>query len=104
MSTICLSFFHRLIYRRMAKKRKTRKDKIIADLKRELTKKKPTNPKPIHIASNLPVGGSKLPKSSPISTNTNSQINLYLKKDLTKSLALAILVIVFELVVYWQLR
>jgi len=84
----------------MAKKRKTRKDKIIADLKRELAKKKPIHPKPIRIAPKTP----KLPKLSPISTNINNQINLHLKKDLTKSLALAILVIGFELVVYWQLR
>lgn len=88
----------------MTKKRKTRKDKIIADLKRELAQKRPTNPKPIHTAPNPPAGGPKLPKLSPVSTNVNSQINLYLKKDLTKSLALAILVIGFELVIYWRLR
>jgi len=88
----------------MAKKRKTRKDKIIADLKRELAKKRPTNPKPIHTTPNPPAGGPKLPKLSPIFTNVNSQIDLHLKKDLTKSLALAILVIGFELVVYWRLR
>jgi len=79
----------------MAKKRKTRKDKIIADLKRELAKKKSTNLTP------------KLPKLNPIPTNINNinkQTNPYLKKDLTKSLALAILVIGFELVIYWQLR
>ena len=77
----------------MAKKRKTRKDKVIADLKKELAKKRPAAPKT-----------PKLPKLSPIPTNTNSQINLHLKKDLTKSLFLAILVVGFELVVYWRLR
>jgi len=79
----------------MAKKRKTRKDKIIADLKRELAKKKSTNLAP------------EPPKPNPIPTNTNNinkQTNPYLKKDLTKSLALAILVIGFELVIYWRLR
>jgi len=88
----------------MTKKRKTRKDKIIADLKRELAKKKPTNPKPTHATPNVIVNRPKSPKSSPIFTNANNQINPYLKKDLTKSLALAILVIGFELVIYWQLR
>jgi len=89
----------------MAKKRKTRKDKIIADLKKELAKKKPINPKPIYIAPNPPAGGSKSPKLSSVSINiNNNQINPHLKKDLTKSLALAIFVIGFELVVYWQLK
>jgi len=84
----------------MIKKRKTKKDKIIADLKRELAKKKPINLKPAPITPKTP----KLPKSSPVSTNVNNQINPHLKKDLTKSLALAILVISFELVVYWQIK
>jgi len=88
----------------MIKKRKTKKDKIIADLKRELAKKKPINPKPIYIAPNPAKAGPKLPKLSPVSTDVNNQINAHLKKDLTKSLALAILVIGFELVVYWQLK
>ncbi|PIS15018.1 hypothetical protein COT63_02150 [Candidatus Shapirobacteria bacterium CG09_land_8_20_14_0_10_38_17] len=86
----------------MPKKRKTRKDKIIAGLKRELAKKPLIIPKTVP-AHNIPKV-KKLPKLSPISTNDNNQNSPYLKKDLTKSLILAIIVIGFELVVYWRLK
>jgi len=88
----------------MAKKRKTKKDKIIADLKKELAKKRPAAPNPPAGLPRGKAGGPKLLKLSPTFTNVDNQINLHFKKDLTKSLVLAILVIGFELVVYWQLR
>jgi len=88
----------------MAKKRKTRKDKVIADLKRKLAKKRLISPKLTHITLDPSASEPKLPKLNSISDNINSKNNFHLKKDLTKSLGLAILVIVFELVVYCRLR
>ena len=98
----------------MAKKRKTKKDKIIADLKRELAKRESAPPKLTTTApANIQIKDTrKIPERPPKpprpkltpTTNIHSQNNPYVKKDLTKSLALTILVIGLELMVYWQLR
>ncbi len=75
------------------KKRKTREEKIIADLRRELQtarrELKDTNQE------------EKPKKSSKEAPPATTEPHPYLKKDLTKSLILAIMAIAFELVVYW---
>lgn len=81
----------------MAKKRKTREQKVIAKLRRELKearrelkrfKKEKTSKK------------KRIEKSQTLVSYAPSS-NLYFRKDLTKTLILSILAIAIELVVYW---
>jgi len=97
----------------MAKKRKTRKEKITAKLRRELKeakrelnrikekkvkkpKKEAETPKPF--SSSLPA------RIAPMNIGADGyslSSSLYLKRDLTKTLTLSILAIGVELVIYW---
>ncbi len=89
----------------MAKKRKTKKEKIISKLRRELKTKQL---KPAHLKE-------ELPSSKPIEVRERSshkeivkEEKVFLtneagliKKDLIRGLLLSLLVISFELVIYW---
>ena len=104
----------------MAKKRKTKEQKIIAQLRRELqgakkelkqfkkeevVKKKPEKRK----SSKLSVrnaftyaSDARSPNPPPdLLRNSKQAGNLYLKKDLTRTLILSILAIGIELMIYW---
>ena len=88
----------------MATKRKTRNDKIISDLRRQLATTRETTVQtqeivPTTKSYSVPV--STLPEKP---TVLPSQIPLALvKKDLTKTLALTLLAISLELVLYFLL-
>ena len=74
------------------KKRKTKEEKIISQLRRELQETRKNQPE-------VKLKTKKL-KPQTISLKPLAS-NIYLKKDLTKSLALAILAIGFECLVYF---
>lgn len=81
------------------KKRKTREEKIIADLRREL--------QAVHREFKDPLPEKKTHKSIKKKKEllepalpTADKANPYLRKDLTKSLILAIMTIAFEIVIY----
>jgi uncharacterized membrane protein (DUF106 family) len=78
----------------MAKKRKTREEKIIAQLRRELKEAKKE-------LKGLKREEKKLQKKKQVKKNKPLTSNLFLKMDLTKTLILSILAIATELVVYW---
>jgi len=88
----------------MAKKRKTKKDKIILSLKRELAKQ---NFSPKEVSSS--VGEKKLERKAKreqgIEKTLSEDVKRYrwVKKDLTRSLGLAILIIALEFLIYWRL-
>lgn len=90
----------------MAKKRKTREQKIkirLRKLEKQLQEK--TEPQPL----NVPVKPQKeKPVRSEVEANTKetaySQAPKYLLADLRKTLALTLLAISLELVVYWWLK
>ena len=93
--------------------KKTRQEKIIADLRRKLastgsnlspqalpSKPQPiTNPQPITQLTSL-----TLPPTNhlPPTTYNPPQVAAYIKKDLTKTLILTILVISLELMLYFR--
>jgi hypothetical protein len=88
----------------MPKKRKTRQEKIILQLKREL--KKSTKFKPSQEAKS--VEPQLKPKKELSQKKTVNSAFSYdpslIKKDLTKTLILALIVISFELMLYLKLR
>lgn len=90
----------------MAKKRKTREEKIIASLRRELEKSK-RELKKIKKKEEILPEKKQVKKSKttnlypPCLAGRQVTPNLYLKRDLTKTLTLSILAIGIELVVYW---
>ena len=89
----------------MAKKRKTKEEKIIARLRRELKEikkelKQLKEERGEKSKKEKPEKEARAPK--PLDSNLYPLTsNLYLKRDLTKSLILSILAIGIELVVYW---
>ncbi len=74
----------------MAKKRKTKEEKIIAQLRRELKEAR----KDFKKIEKKEVKEDKVTKLQPLASS------LYLKRDLTKALILSILAIGIELVLY----
>lgn len=86
--------------------RKTKKDKIIADLHRELKKTKQINQK-LRQQLDKPLP-SEQPSSVPDKNSQKQSNNIttyqHTRADLTKSLLLAILVISLEFILYWQLK
>jgi len=88
----------------MAKKRKTKKEKIIASLKRQVRNQQ-TAPVPSPAAPPLkiktvrkaPIKGKKPPEEANVFVST-AQI----KKDLAKTLILSLVAIGIELVLYWK--
>lgn len=95
-----------LYYLIMAKKRKTREEKIIAGLKRELKEVK-RKLKKIKKKEEILPEEKQVKKSKttnlypPFLAARQVTPDPYLKKDLTKTLILSILAIGIELVVYW---
>lgn len=84
------------------KKRKTREEKIIADLRRELQSAR----KALSDTNQAEKTQKSVKKEKELPTPTmsaTSQASPYLKKDLTKSLILAIMAIAFELAIYYIL-
>ena len=88
----------------MAKKRKTKKDKIILSLKRELARQNFSSGK-----TSLPAGEQK-PKQEVKQRQKAKKIPSedikkyqWVRKDLTRSLGLAILIIALEFLIYWRL-
>lgn len=89
----------------MSKKRKTKKEKVIAELRRKLqaTKEK-TSPLPPRatgsprVEAGIASGDARQYPASNISCPT-----AYLKRDLTKTFVLAILAISLEIVLYFLL-
>lgn len=86
----------------MAKKRKTKQEKIILQLKRQLDTK--ITPRQEAIlepaeAKTLPVFSHKRSDTSILFYN-----NRLIKKDLLKTLILTMIIISLEFVLYWKLR
>lgn len=81
----------------MAKKRKTKEEKIIARLRRELKETK----KELKRLEKREAPKIKQVKKEPAPLPQTLATNLYLKRDLTKSLILSILALAIEFVVYW---
>jgi len=88
----------------MAKKRKTKKDKIILSLKRELARQNFSSGK-----TSLPAREQK-PKQEVKQRQKAKKIPSedikkyqWVRKDLTRSLGLAILIIALEFLIYWRL-
>lgn len=82
----------------MARKRKTREEKIIAQLRRELKESK----KELKGFKKEKAPEKKTVKKRPVpETSITLAFNPHLKRDLTKTLILSILAIATELVVYW---
>lgn len=85
---------------------KTKKDKIIADLRRELKQTKQLNQK-LRQQLDKPLP-SEQPSSASDKRSQKQSMNIttyqYTRADLTKSLLLAILVISLEFILYWQLK
>lgn len=90
------------IVNQMAKKRKTKQEKIILHLKRQLdTKIAPRQEailKPVE-AKISPASNLKRSDSSILFYN-----NRLIKKDLLKTLILTLIIISLEFVLYWKLR
>lgn len=95
----------------MAKKRKTRQEKIIAELRRKLEATRATGEKWV-VGSESSRGSEHEEKMErlipithpqPITQNSSQYLTPYIKKDLTKTFVLAILAISLELVLYFFL-
>lgn len=81
----------------MAKKRKTRQEKIIAELRRKLAAKEKTRDKS-EVVTTTPTPTTQPVTQSPIPSLIPASL---IKKDLTKTFVLAILAISLELVLYF---
>jgi len=96
----------------MAKKRKTRKEKIILQLKRELARERQKRASANIKFEPRQEGISKPAKKESIQPpkEKKSDISIQffdprlIKKDLLKTIILTIIVISLELVLYWKLR
>ncbi|MCX6724539.1 MAG: hypothetical protein NTV20_00345 [Candidatus Shapirobacteria bacterium] len=96
----------------MAKKRKTRQEKIILQLKRQLGQKEPNlaplstkieaSQEEVFIKPQIQVQEPKISKISDVS-NFSGDLKL-IKKDLFKTFVLTFIIISFELVLYLKLR
>jgi len=90
----------------MAKKRKTKKDKIILSLKRELARQNFSSKE-----SSLSEGEKKpeqkvKKREQRVEKKLSEDIRKYqwVKKDLTRSLGLAILITALEFLIYWRFK
>ncbi len=96
----------------MVKKRKTRKEKIILQLKRQLQSQQAKTP--VEFKKNKPSQEAILeqPKLEPIQVQKQKNVDntaflgdlKLIKKDLLKTLMLALIIISFETVIYLYLR
>jgi len=84
----------------MSKKRKTRQEKIIADLRKKLEATKTRNRSNKGVINSESVI-STLPTTRPTTQDSIQYPTSYIKKNLTKTITLAILVISLELVIYF---
>ncbi|MBM3205567.1 hypothetical protein FJZ41_01800 [Candidatus Shapirobacteria bacterium] len=96
----------------MSKKRKTRKEKIILQLKRQLGQKSQTasvlEPKFEASQEAISLQPQTEPKKVVVKKNTDLSVNFgnlkLIKKDLVKTLVLSLIIISFEIVLYLKLR
>ena len=97
----------------MSKKRKTKREKIILQLKRQLKQKKPSPNSVLEIKSEVSQEAistqpqfkpEKINKEKIADTSVFSDSLKLTKKDLLKTLILGILIISFEIVLYLKLR
>lgn len=96
----------------MGKKRKTRQEKIILQLKRQLGQKKPilsplntkieASQEEVFVKAQIQVQEPKISKISDVS-NLSGNLKL-IKKDLLRTFILTFIIISFELVLYLKLR
>ena len=88
----------------MGKKRKTKKDKIILSLKRELARQSSSSGK-VSLSQGKQEPEQELKQEQRIEKTLSKDIkrHQWVKKDLTRSLGLAILIIALEFLVYWRL-
>jgi len=97
----------------MAKKRKTRQEKIILQLKRQLNRQQIVQPVksytiPQKTISIPTIKKSQTPKKEPTIKNQESSIFSFnpqlIKKDLLKTLVLTLIIVSFEFVLYLKLK
>lgn len=96
----------------MAKKRKTRQQKVITQLKRQLVKQAQPKTgqgkkKSVRQEAILTKANFSLPQKSNLKKNDNTVLwgdSSLIKKDLLKTISLALIILSFEIVLYLKLR
>jgi len=88
----------------MPKKRKTRQEKIILQLKRELARNTKSKPRQEAKSFQPQVEAKKRPKIKKVDTSAFSYDLSLIRQDLGRSLLLTLGILSLEFVIYFQLR